>query len=50
VGAAGKAQDAGEGTDFHAIAQGSVSITPLQIDLTQYSQIEAVRAWLGGNT
>ena len=46
VGAAGKAQDAGEGTDFHAMANQRVSITPLQIDLTQYSQINAVRSWL----
>jgi len=46
VGAAGKAQDAGEGTDFHAIAQRRVSLTPLQIDLTQYSQLDAVRSWL----
>src|SRR5512139_1181181 len=47
VGAAGKAQDAGEGTDFFAVAQGLVSITPLQIDLTQYNQLGAVRDWLG---
>ena len=46
VGAAGKAQDAGEGTDFHALASQQVSITPLQIDLTQYSQLDAVRAWM----
>jgi 5'-nucleotidase len=46
VGAAGKAQDAGEGTDFHAVAQQRVSLTPLQIDLTQYSQLDAVRGWL----
>lgn len=46
VGPAGKAQDAGEGTDFHATSQGRVSLTPLQIDLTQYSQLDAVRAWL----
>ena len=46
VGAAGKAQDAGEGTDFHAVAQQRVSLTPLQIDLTQYSQLNAVRGWL----
>ncbi len=46
VGAAGKAQDAGEGTDFHTVAQQSVSITPLQIDLTQYSQLDAVRDWI----
>jgi 5'-nucleotidase len=48
VGAAGKAQDAGEGTDFYAISQGRVSITPLQIDLTQYSQLDAVRGWIAG--
>lgn len=46
VGAAGKAQDAGEGTDFHALAAQRVSLTPLQIDLTQYSQLDAVRDWL----
>jgi len=47
VGAAGKAQDAGEGTDFHAIANKFVSITPLQVDLTQYGQLDAVQAWMG---
>ncbi|MGB8076820.1 MAG: 5'/3'-nucleotidase SurE [Gallionella sp.] len=46
VGAAGKAQDAGEGTDFFALAQQRVAVTPLQIDLTQYSQIDAVQGWL----
>jgi len=46
VGAAGKAQDAGEGTDFNAVARQRVSVTPLQIDLTQYSQLDAVRGWM----
>ncbi len=46
VGAAGGAQDAGEGTDFHAVAQGQVSITPLQMDLTHYSHIARVKEWL----
>ena len=50
VGAAGKAQDAGEGTDFHAMSNQRVSITPLQIDLTQYSQLDAVRGWLTDGT
>jgi len=49
VGAAGKAQDAGAGTDFYAIAQRRVSITPLQMDLTQYSQLDAVGTWLAGD-
>jgi 5'-nucleotidase len=48
VGAAGKAQDAGAGTDFHAISNRRVSITPLQIDLTQYGQLDAVRSWMAG--
>jgi 5'-nucleotidase len=47
IGAAGKAQDAGEGTDFHAIVNSCVSITPLQIDLTQFGQLDAVQSWLG---
>lgn len=46
VGAAGEAQDAGEGTDFHAVANDYVSITPLQIDLTHNAQITTVRSWL----
>ncbi|MBS4096139.1 MAG: 5'/3'-nucleotidase SurE [Sulfuricella sp.] len=46
VGAAGAAADAGEGTDFHAVANGKVSITPLQIDLTQFAQVESVDRWL----
>ena len=46
VGAAGDAQDAGAGTDFHAVAHRKVSITPLQIDLTQYSTLDQMRTWL----
>lgn len=46
VGAAGAAQDGGEGTDFHAVEQNCVSITPLQIDLTHYPQIEQLKGWL----
>ena len=46
VGAAGAAQDAGEGTDFHAVANNLVSVTPLQIDLTHTGQSAMVRSWL----
>jgi len=46
VGAAGGAQDAGDGTDFHAVAQGQISVTPLQMDLTHYSHIARVTEWL----
>ncbi|MBI5329557.1 MAG: 5'/3'-nucleotidase SurE [Betaproteobacteria bacterium] len=47
VGAAGAAQDAGPGTDFHAVAQGCISVTPLQLDLTRYTQMAPVKDWLG---
>lgn len=47
IGAAGGAQDAGEGTDFHAVNRKVVSITPLQMDLTRFSQMQAVQEWLG---
>ncbi len=46
VGAAGPAADAGEGTDFHAIEAGFVSITPLQIDLTHRGEMARVAAWM----
>ena len=46
VGAAGSAQDAGEGTDFYAVANQQVSLTPLQMDLTKYAQMDLVKQWL----
>lgn len=46
VGAAGAAQDAGDGTDFHAVETGYASVTPLQIDLTHTSGIADVAQWL----
>lgn len=46
IGPAGKAKDAGPGTDFHASEHGYVSVTPLQTDLTQHSEIESVTDWL----
>lgn len=46
VGAAGSAADAGEGTDFHAVENGFVSVTPLQIDLTHYGQQEQLAEWM----
>ncbi|GAB4359361.1 MAG: 5'/3'-nucleotidase SurE [Gammaproteobacteria bacterium] len=47
VGPAGPEQDAGPGTDFYAVRNGFVSITPLQIDLTRYDKLEALADWLG---
>jgi 5'-nucleotidase len=46
IGAAGKAADAGPGTDFFATEAGRVSITPLQLDLTRYSQLPMIAEWL----
>ncbi len=48
IGATGPEQDAGPGTDFHAVNSGYVSITPLQVDLTNYSAFEQVSKWLTG--
>lgn len=47
VGAAGPEADAGPGTDFHAVASGAVSVTPLQVDLTRHRAIDALDRWLG---
>jgi 5'-nucleotidase len=45
IGPTGDALDASEGTDFHAIANGQVSITPLQLDLTHTHMLAATREW-----
>jgi 5'/3'-nucleotidase len=43
IGPAGDAREAGEGTDFHATASDCVSITPLQVDLTDHAALGAWR-------
>ena len=48
VGLAGPGQDAGPGTDFAAVEDGYVSVTPLQVDLTRHSALESLGAWLAG--
>lgn len=48
IGAAGLAKDAGPGTDFFAVDNGYVSLTPLQIDLTHSGQLDDVEQWLHG--
>jgi 5'-nucleotidase len=50
IGPAGDAREAGEGTDFHAVAQGDVSITPLQVDLTDHASLGAWSSRLGLGT
>ena len=46
VGPPGPEQDSGEGTDFYAVREGYVSVTPLQIDLTRYDSLEDLSGWL----
>jgi 5'-nucleotidase len=46
VGPAGQGQDAGEGTDFHAVASGWASVTPLKVDLTRHETLAKLEQWL----
>ena len=46
VGPPGAAQDAGEGTDFYAVENNYISVTPLQIDLTRYDSLQSLADWL----
>lgn len=48
IGVAGDPADSGEGTDFHAIANDYVSITPLHADMTRYDTFTTMDAWLKG--
>ena len=48
VGPAGEAQDAGPGTDFHAVENAIASVTPMQIDLTRHNGIGSLQHWLEG--
>lgn len=50
VGSAGPEQDAGPGTDFHAVNNGFISVTAIQVDLTRYNAIDTVADWLQGCT
>jgi 5'-nucleotidase len=49
VGPAGDSRDSGEGTDFEAVEQGAVAITPLKIDLTRHEALGQVEEWLGND-
>jgi 5'-nucleotidase len=46
VGSAGAEADAGPGTDFHAVRQRRVSVTPLYVDLTRHATLASVARWL----
>jgi 5'-nucleotidase len=47
IGPPGEAEDAGPGTDFHAVREGYISITPIQVDLTRFQALEKVSSWVG---
>ena len=47
IGPSGAGDDAGEGTDFHAVADGWASVTPLSIDLTRHGALPGLTQWLG---
>jgi len=46
VGPPGAEQDSGVGTDFYAIRQGKVSVTPLRVDLTHYEAFDVLSSWV----
>lgn len=46
VGQAGAEEDAGPGTDFHAVNSGYVSVTPIKVDLTRHEAVDPLRNWL----
>lgn len=46
IGPAGAEADCGPGTDFCAINEGYVSITPLTVDLTRHDRLDALATWL----
>jgi 5'-nucleotidase len=46
IGPAGEEEDAGPGTDFHAIRRGFISITPIHVDLTRYQALDQVAGWV----
>lgn len=50
VGPVGPEEDAGPGTDFFAIRNKTVSVTPIQVDLTRYEAIEKIATWLQDDT
>jgi 5'-nucleotidase len=48
VGPAGRGADAGDGTDFHAIDDDAVAVTPLKVDLTRHESLLQISEWLDG--
>ena len=49
IGPVGKSADDKEGTDFHAIANKLVSVTPIEVDMTQHTNLTHINDWLLGD-
>ena len=47
IGPPGEGHEDSRGTDFHAIKEGAVAVTPLQVDLTRHSALTEIEEWLG---
>ena len=45
-GCLGEELDGGEGTDFHAVANNYVSVTPLTVDMTAHNSINNMTKWI----
>jgi len=48
IGPPGDGADVGPGTDFYAVGEAAVSVTPLQIDMTRHRSVDHIADWLGG--
>ncbi|MCP5160218.1 MAG: 5'/3'-nucleotidase SurE [Hahellaceae bacterium] len=48
IAAAGEGDDAGPGTDFYAVSQGFVSVTPIHVDMTKYEAFSDMQNWIEG--
>lgn len=46
IAAAGEGDDAGPGTDFYAVANDFVSVTPIQVDMTRHDSLNELETWL----
>ena len=49
VGPAGQGSDSGDGTDFHAVANGFAAVTPLKVDLTRHEAVDDLAGWLASD-
>ena len=46
-GEAGSARDNAPDTDFHAVDEGFVSVTPIHADLTRHRALDTISSWIG---